>query len=126
MRTASAAVAQGASTGALSRAWREEATAAIAVADGRTAAAIDAFRGFIAVFDQLGQPFDAAEMAVDAAILMPGDPTIRRMAEEHRPILELVGARPILLARLDAALASMPLASPASAAIHAEAPTAGT
>ena len=63
-------------------------------------------------------------MAVDAAILMPGDPTVRRLAEEHRPVLESVGAQPIL-ARLDAALASMPLTSPAATAIPVEAPTSG-
>ena len=43
--------------------------------------------------DALGQPFDAAEMAVDALILMPADPEIRRLAEEHRSVLESVGAR---------------------------------
>ena len=122
MRSASAAVEQGASTGAVSRAFREEATAAIAFVDGRTAAAVESVGRLIEALDQLGQPFDAAEMAVDAAILMPGEPTVRRMAEEHRPVLESVGARPIL-ARLDAALASVPQVSPASTAIPVESPT---
>ena len=103
MRTASEAVEQGASTGAVIRAFREEAPAAIAFVDGRTAAAVDSFRRSIEALDQLGQPFDAAEMAIDAAILMPGDPTVRRMAEEHRPVLERVGAS-AFLARLDEAL----------------------
>ena len=101
IRSTSAAVEKGPSTGAVSRAFRQEAPAAIAFVDGRTADAVDAFREAIKALDQLGQPFDAAEMAIDAVILMPDDPDVRRIAEEHRAVLEQVGARPFL-ARLDA------------------------
>jgi hypothetical protein len=65
---------------------------------------------------------EAAEMAVDAAILLPADPEVRRMAAEHRPLLEELRARPIL-ERLDAALASVPATSRAAAAIPVESPS---
>ena len=85
----------------------------------------DAIRESIQGLDALGQYFDAAEMALDALILMLSDPEIRRLAEERRPVFERVGARQ-LLAKLDATLESMPLASPAAAAIAVEAPTSGS
>ena len=64
-------------------------------------------------------------MAIDAVILMPGDPEIRLIAEEHRSVLESVGARPDI-ERLDAALASMPFASPAATVIRVEAQPPGS
>ena len=122
IRAAVEAVEQGPSTGGhVSRAFRGAATAAAAFLDGRTDDARDALRDAIGTLDRLGLPFDAAELAVDAAILMPADPEIRRIAEEHRPVLERVGARPIL-ARLDAALASTPVAAPSATAIPVETP----
>ena len=54
----------------------------------------DAIREATTGLDALGQPFDAAEVAVDALILMSGDPEIRRIAAEHRSVFESVGARP--------------------------------
>ena len=97
----------------------------MAFVDGRPAEAVDAIREATGGLDALGQLFDAAEMAVDAAILMPGDPEIRRIAEEHRSVLESVGARPDI-ERLDAALASVPIASPAATAIRVEAQPSGS
>ena len=97
-----------------------------AFVEGRTGGAVDALRGSIEALDRLGQQFDAAEMAVDAAILMPDDPTVRRMAEEHRPVLERVGAR-AFLAGLDQAMGSMPLRlAGSSTAIPVEAPSSGS
>ncbi len=121
IRTAGAAVQEGPSTGAVGQAFRGAATAAIAFVDGHTADAVDILRNSIASLDRLGQTYDAAEMAADAAILMPADPEIRRLAETYRPLLEEVGARPVL-ARLDAALASVPAASRPRTAIPVESP----
>ena len=126
MRTASAAVEQGPSTGAVSRAWREAATARdrrSLTAGRRTPSTRSA--ASIASSTSSGNHSMLPRWPSTQRSSCRRDPTIRRLAEEHRPVLEWVGARPIL-ARLDAALASMPLASPASAAIHVEAPTAGS
>ena len=97
----------------------------MAFVDGRHAAAVDAIRESTIGLDALGQLFDAAEMALDAVILMPDDPEIRRIAEDIDPFLNR-SARGLTLARLDATLESMPLASPAAAAIAVEAPTSGS
>ena len=97
----------------------------MAFVDGRPAEAVEAIREATSGLDALGQPFDAAEMALDAVILMPDDPEIRRIAAEHRSVFESVGALPEL-ERLDEALGSPPLGSPASAAVRVEAPTSGS
>ena len=125
IRTSAAVVIGAPYSGPLSRCFRRAAEGAVAFVDGRPAEAVSAIREATSGLDALGQPFDAAEMAVDAVILMPGDPEIRRIAEEHRSVLESVGARPDI-ERLDAALASKPLASPAAAAVAVEAPTSGS
>ncbi len=124
--SASAAGVIGApSSGPLSRCFRRAAEGAVAFVDGRPAEAVDAIREATSGLDALGQPFDAAEMALDAVILMPADPEIRRIAAEHRSVFESVGAQPEL-ARLDEALGSMPIASPAATAIRVEAQTPGS
>jgi tetratricopeptide (TPR) repeat protein len=125
IRIAAAAVIDAPYSGLLSRCFRRAAEGAVAFVDGRPAEAVSAIREATSGLDALGQPFDAAEMAVDAVILMPGDSEIRRIAEEHRSVLESVGARPDI-ERLDAALAATPVASPAAAAIAVEAPTSGS
>ena len=125
IRIAAAGVIGAPYSGTLSRCFRRAAEGAVAFVDGRPAEAVDAIREATSGLDALGQLFDAAEMALDAVILMPDDPEIRRIAAEHRSVLESVGARPDL-ARLDEALGSMPLGSPASKAIRVEAPTSGS
>ena len=120
IRTAAARQEDAQSSGPLSTAFRLAAAGAIAFVDGRRADTVEAFRGGVDILDRLDQPFDAAEMALDAVILMPADPEIRRLAEAHRVVLESVGAHPSL-ERLDAALGSMSLASSAAAAITVEA-----
>ena len=122
IRAAAAAVGESMATGAQGQAFRGAAAAAVAFADGRTAEAIEAVREAVTTLTSLGQHFDAAELAVDAAILMPAEPEIRRLADEHRPLLEAVGARPSL-ARLDAALASTPHAGQAASPIAVESPS---
>jgi class 3 adenylate cyclase/tetratricopeptide (TPR) repeat protein len=122
MRAAAATVADSPSTGAVSQAFRAAAAGAVAFADGRTSDALDALRDSVARLTKLGLRMEAAEMAVDAAILLPADPEVRRMAAEHRPLLEELRARPIL-ERLDAALASVPATSRAAAAIPVESPS---
>ncbi len=125
IRTAGALVEQARSSGALGLAFRTAGRGAVAFAEGRTEAAREAIREAIQGLDELGQHFDAAEMALDAVILMPSDPVIRRLAEDRRPVLERVGARQVL-AKLDATLELMPLSSPASAAIPVESPASGS
>ena len=125
IRTSAAVVIGAPYSGPVSRCFRRAAEGAVAFVDGRPAEAVSAIREATSGLDALGQPFDAAEMAVDAVILMPGDPEIRRIAEEHRSVLESVGARPDI-ERLDAALASMPIASPAATAIRVEAQPSGS
>jgi len=117
IRTSAAVVSGAPYSGPLSRCFRRAAEGAVAFVDGRPAEAVIAIREAISGLDALGQPFDAAEIAVDAVILMPGDPEVRRIAE--------VGARPDI-ERLDEALGSMPLASPASTAIRVEAQPSGS
>ena len=125
IRTSAAVVAGAPYSGLLSQCFRRAAEGAVAFVDGQPTEAVNAIREAVSGLDTLGQPFDAAEMALDAVILMPGEPEIRRIAGEHRSVLESVDARPEL-ERLDEALGSMPLTSPATAAIRVEAPTSGS
>ena len=123
--TAGALVEQGRSSGPIGLAFRTAGRAAVALAEGRADAGRDAIREAIQGLDELGQFFDAAEMALDALILMPSDPEIRRLAEERRRVFERVGALQ-LLAKLDATLESVSKGSPAAAAIAVEAPASGS
>ena len=122
MRAAAALVAEGLSTGAVSQAFRVAADGAVAFADGRTGDALDALHDAIERLTTLELHAEAAMLTVDAAILMPAEPEIRHLVEAHRPLLEELRARPIL-ERLDAALASVPGASRAAAAIPVESPS---
>jgi len=125
IRIAASAVQQAPWTGPVGLAVRGAAAAAAAYVDGHTGDAVESVRESIASFQRLEQPFDAAELAVDAAILMPSELEIRRLAEEQRPLLEELRARP-LLERLDAALDAKPLPSPATSAIAVETPSSGS
>jgi hypothetical protein len=73
----------------------------------------------------LGQMFAAATGAIDAAVVLPGDPKVRALAEEARPLLVELRARPYL-DKLDEALAASPSVERASSVeARSEAPTGG-
>ena len=98
--------------GLLTQAWR---TTAPPRSPPWRAAVGEAVSGFLDVdarMRNLEQFFDAAEFAVDAAVLLPDNPEIRALVERARPLLVELRAKP-LLDRLDAALAG---ASPVSSA----------
>ena len=92
-------------SGALSVATRRLSEAALAAVEGRTDEARAGMVQAHAELERLGLQLDAAVAAVGAVGLLPDDPEIRRMAAAARPVLERLGARP-LLAQLDAALGS--------------------
>jgi hypothetical protein len=97
--------------------------AAVAALEGRTADALAGFRDVRTTLDRLQQHFDAALRAVDAAVLLPDEAEIHAWADEARPLLEDLRARPYL-AKLDEALASAssPAPRPGSAATPPEQP----
>jgi hypothetical protein len=101
-------------SGAFGKAETAHAYAAVAALEGRTSEALAGFRNVRAVLGRLEQHFDAALRAVDAAVLLPGEPEVRAWAEEVRPLLESLRARPYL-AKLDEALASVSSARPSPA-----------
>jgi class 3 adenylate cyclase/tetratricopeptide (TPR) repeat protein len=80
-------------TGAHSGAILAQMEAHAAAAEGRTTDALAGFRNSAAEFRRLGMDFTAACCAVDAAVLLPGEPAARSLAEEARPVLERVRAR---------------------------------
>ena len=81
--------------------------AAVAALEGRTAEAVAMFRQARATLERLEQHFAAAQLVVDAAVVLPGESEVRGWAAEVRPLLEELRARPYL-AKLDQALASTP------------------
>jgi class 3 adenylate cyclase/tetratricopeptide (TPR) repeat protein len=93
-------------SGAFGKAEIAHAAAAVAALEGRTSEALAGFRNVRATLGRLEQHFDAALRAVDAAVLLPDEPEVRAWADEVRPILESLRARPYL-AKLDEALASI-------------------
>ena len=109
--------------GLLSQAWRVHSTAAIAAMEGRIGEAVAGFLDVDSRMRQLEQLFDAAQFAVDAAILLPDNPEIRALVERARPLLVELRAKPWLDA-LDAALAGAPATpgAPTSAATSPLAP----
>ena len=125
IRSAAELVAAGRGTGAVSKAFQAAGTGAIAFVDGDIVEGRTAIREAVAALDRLGQPFDAAEIALDALVLAPSDPELRTLAEEHRLVFERVGARPYLT-KLDELAGPMPLGAPAATPIKVEAPTSGT
>jgi hypothetical protein len=110
-------------SGTYGKAEITHANAAVAALEGRTSEAVAGFREVRAVLGRLEQRFDAAQRAVDAAVLLPDEPEIRAWADEVRPLLENLRARPYL-AKLDEALASAssPAARTSRAATRAEPP----
>ena len=79
----------------------------MAALEGRTADAIAAFRQARQIYVDHEQLFAAAQLAVDAAILLPAETEVRSWAAEARPLLVELRAQPYL-ERLDEALASAP------------------
>ena len=113
IRTVAARTAEARLTGPWSQAQRQVAIGATAAIDGRAADAIAAFREARASLIRMGVVFDAATVAIQAVILLPGDPEARAWATESRPLLEELRAQGSL-ARLDAALAAgEPVSDPA-------------
>jgi hypothetical protein len=91
--------------GAFGKAEIAHGNAAVAALEGRTADALAGFRTVRATLGRLQQHFDAAQRAVDAAVLLPDEAEVRAWADEVRPLLDDLRARPYL-AKLDEALAS--------------------
>jgi len=101
-------------TGPLTRTIVDDADAAVAALEGRTAEAVAGFRAARTTLLRLEQAFTAARYVVDAAMVLPDDPEVRAWAEDARSTLERLRARPYL-ARLDQALAlGSPAARPSS------------
>jgi AAA ATPase-like protein len=76
------------------RVWAE---AVVAALEGRRDDAVAAFRGAAAMVRELRLDFELARMAIDMLIALgPEDPEARSVADEARPILERLGARPYL------------------------------
>jgi class 3 adenylate cyclase/tetratricopeptide (TPR) repeat protein len=91
--------------GPFAAAHRTGIRAGLLALDGRREDAVAAFRDAVSQLEDLGSRFEAAAMAVDAAVLVGADhPAVREMALALRPVLERCQARPTL-ERLDAALA---------------------
>jgi len=107
-------------------AWLAHSEAAVAALDGRPEEAAAAFSDAITRLRSLGQMFAAAATgAIDAAVVLPGDPKVRALAEEARPLLVELRARPYL-DKLDEALAASPSVERASSVeARSEAPTGG-
>ncbi len=113
-------------TGAVSEVQRTYAAAAIAFIEGRIADAVAGFGEARSRLIELGQRFAAAQLDVDVAHLMPGEPEVKAWIDESRPLLEELRARPYL-ERLEWALAQAPVreapppsALPADAAVGSE------
>jgi len=90
--------------------------AALDAFEGDAASAVAGFRFGINEFIELDAAFDAATFAISALELLPGEPEIRALAEQSRPMLVELRARP-WLERLDAALNAQPAAAPRIGAV---------
>jgi hypothetical protein len=104
--------------GQLSQVYRIHSAAAIAALEGRTSEAAAGFADVDARMRRLKQFFDAAQFAVDAAILLPDNPEIRALVERARPLLVELRAKPSL-DRLDASLAGAVANSSPGAVVEA-------
>ena len=94
--------------------------AALDAFEGDKSSAVAGFRFGINEFIELDAAFDAATFAISALELLPDEPEIRALAEQSRPMLVEVRARP-WLERLDAALGtSVPAERTAAATVSAE------
>jgi hypothetical protein len=121
--TTAAEVAEVPLTGAYGQAWRRHAAAAVAALEGRTAEALAGFREARAGMLALEQYFECAGWVVEAAVLLPAEPEVRAWADDIRPLLHELRAKPYL-DRLDEALASVPAPAPSRSESRAESPTA--
>jgi hypothetical protein len=123
VRTTAAEVAEVPLTGAYGQAWRQHAAAAVAALEGRTAEALAGFREARAGMLALEQYFECSGWVLEAAILLPAEPEVRAWADDMRPLLEELRARPYL-EKLDAALESAPVPVAGRSESRAETPTA--
>jgi hypothetical protein len=102
------------------------AAAILAALEGRRDDAVLGFGRAAAILRELGLEFELARMGIDMLIALgPDDREARAAADEARPILERLGARPYL-DRLEAAVSSGPdtrRGQPASEAVPASEPT---
>jgi tetratricopeptide (TPR) repeat protein len=109
-------------SGAMSIALLRHAEAAVMGLDGRQPEAAAQHAAAHAAVAGMGQHFDAAIMATEANVLLPGRPELRPMAEQARETLTRTGAR-VWLARLDGVLAAAPPApagdAPSTTTAHA-------
>jgi len=93
-------------SGRVMQAGRLTARAGIAALEGRRADAVSGYREALRRWREIGQLRDFALCAIDFVTLLgPDEPDARAAAEEARPILERIRARPYL-ERLAAALAA--------------------
>jgi hypothetical protein len=109
------------STGQVPQAYQARDTAALAALEGRPADALARFREARDQLRRLEEWFDYASFAIDALMVLPEEAEIRAWAEEARPILEGLRARPYL-ERLDGALASAPTTAPVASSEAARTP----
>ncbi len=80
--------------------------AAVAALDGRQAEAVAGYRDLFRRERDFGNDFEVALFAIDAVIALgPDEPEAKRAADEARPILERLRAKPYL-AKLDEVMAS--------------------
>ncbi|MEA2545477.1 MAG: hypothetical protein QOI09_750 [Chloroflexota bacterium] len=112
VREAARLLAELPAAGAWTLVMRALGAAAIAAMEGRTTEAIAGFKDVDSRMRELDQHFEAAQVAIDAAILLPEGPEVRALVDAARPLLVELRAKPYL-DRLDAALAE---ASPPSSA----------
>jgi hypothetical protein len=120
-RAVAARVSRLAATGPLTEALRLQANAAVAALEGRRDDAVAGFSAAVGRLRDLQQMFTAAVASVDAAVLLPDQPTIRALAAEARPLLQELRARPYL-EKLDEALASAPAPAANRSESRAETP----
>ncbi|HZD17432.1 MAG TPA: adenylate/guanylate cyclase domain-containing protein [Actinomycetota bacterium] len=81
---------------------RRSVEAGLAALEGRTEEASAGYRRALEAWDAMESPLDLALTAIDAALLLPGDPVGREAATRAREILADLGAKPLLERLADA------------------------
>ena len=113
-------------SGAPMRLLRTGLAAGIAALEGRRVEAIGAFRAVVSEALERGDGFEAANDALTAVVLLgTEEPSLRALADEARRLFERVGARSYL-ARLDAAITGLPVATASGRAAGGDGQAAGT
>jgi hypothetical protein len=75
--------------------------------EGQAAEALELIRSAHAASLRLGQRFEAARIALDALVVLPGEPEVQGWAPQARAVFEELRAAPYL-AKLDSVLAQAP------------------